>query len=298
MFKQTEGEKFNTIQETKYKEFLKNVQSECGIHSEYKNAVTPMDQKQIYNENKPVMNTIYSQTPDTIFQVHPVDIPVFLELQMTELLQLLANHYKLKIKVREFGTLIKYNSLPEKCVASLELLNMLKPQLTPDEAIVILLVCMTQRIMRGAFDDQYVITMHDYFSKMFNDRSPNQRAAMACGWSIITEMNLVEQKHANLYFELMICGDTKMYERVLQETIHKQPMHLLHSLAWLLCHSPMLMRDTSYQIQKDNYKKVVTMLHRVFICPYGEYPVLADYTLDKAKGLMKQLDLLQNYHIQ
>ncbi|CAL6082085.1 Transmembrane_domain-containing protein [Hexamita inflata] len=179
---------------------------------------------------------------------------------MTELLQLISNHFKLNINVRQFGKLLKFNSLPEKCVASLELLNMLKPTLNQEEAIVTVLLCLTQRIMRGAFDDHYIITVQDYLSKMYNDRSPNQRAAMACGWSIITEMNLVDQKFANLYFEIMVCGDSKMYEKVRYESQNKICNYYIHALAWLLCHSPMLVRDSSYHIQKNNYSKEMCIL--------------------------------------
>ncbi|CAL6101928.1 Transmembrane_domain-containing protein [Hexamita inflata] len=297
IFLPTKRDVFNQLQEDKFKRFLSNVQTECGVSLEQSQVA--MNQKQLYYEGKSIANEIYGQTPDVIFEVQTTQIEVFLTLQMTELLQLLSNYYRLHIDAAQFSALLKFNSLPEKCVASLELLNMLKPALSPDEATAVILLCLTQRVVRGAFDDNYIIIMQDHITRMFNDRSPNQRAAMACGWSIISELRLVEQKHSNLYFELMVFGDTKMYTQVLFQTVHKLPQHHLHSLAWLLCHSPMLMRDSSYEIQKRNYDKIKNVLDNIIVeINEMDYAILADYVLEKGKVLLQHLDLLQNYKIK
>lgn len=99
---------FNQLQEDKFKRFLSNVQTEGGVSQDQ--SPVAMNQKQLYYEGKPIANEIYGQTPDVIFEV---------QATQTELLQLLSNYYRLHIDAAQFSALLKFNSLPEKCVASL-----------------------------------------------------------------------------------------------------------------------------------------------------------------------------------
>ncbi|CAL6074171.1 Transmembrane_domain-containing protein [Hexamita inflata] len=286
-FERVHCDDFIQEQEARYRAFLKQMRFECGT-------ITPgypeMDQKDIYWKMEPVKNELYANEPEYVFEIRFSQVEGYMELQTTELLQLLSIYYKLQLDVKEFVALLKYNSLPEKSIASLELLNVIKPNLSPDEALVAILVCLTQRFQREGFDDNYNIQVQHVFSKIFNDRSPNQRAAMSCAWSVITEKHLVDQRHDKLYFQAMVSGDSKMYETVLRQLKAKEPGSLLQATCWLLTHSPSLMRDSSYEKQKRNYELAILALNRVFLYPVVNFEILSGYVQQKAQAIIQLID--------
>ncbi|CAL5984431.1 Transmembrane_domain-containing protein [Hexamita inflata] len=250
-----------------------------------------MDQKDLYWTMQPIKNEIYENIPKHIFEIRYSKVEGFMELQTTELLQLLSIYYKIDIDVSKFVQLLKYNTLPEKCIASLELFNILKPTLTQEEAMVAILVCLTQRFQREGFDDNYNIMVQHVFSKMYNDRNPNQRAAMACAWSVITEMNLVDQKYRKLYFQAMVSGDSKMYETVLRQLKSKDFNAQLLATSWLMTHSPSLMRDSSYDIQKTNYENAYGVFEKIFHYDVVDFVTLSILVCERAAVLVQLMDV-------
>ncbi|CAL5984391.1 Transmembrane_domain-containing protein [Hexamita inflata] len=280
------NEEFLISQDNRFRQFLNQVQLECG-------QITPgypqTDQKDIYWTMQPIKNDIYKNIPKHIFEIRYSNVEGYMELQTTELLQLLSIYYKISIDVSKFVSLLKYNSLPEKCIASLELFNILKPTLTQEEAMVAILVCLTQRFQREGFDDNYNIMVQHVFSKIYNDRSPNQRAAMSCAWSVITEMNLVDQKYSNLYFQAMICGDTKMYESIMRQLKSKEEYSILNGTAWLLAHSPQLIRDSSHDILKVRYEQMYDVFIKIFHFDIINYEKLSDVVCARAAVMVQHM---------
>ncbi|CAL6042069.1 Transmembrane_domain-containing protein [Hexamita inflata] len=249
------------------------------------------DQKETYWKMTPIKNLLYENTHESIFNISFSQVEGYMMLQTTELLQLLSINYKIELNASQFVQLLKYNSLPEKCIASLELLNILKPCLNADEALTAILFCLTQRFQREQFDDQLIILVQHVFSKIFNDRSPNQRAAMACAWSVITEMRLVDQKIKNLYFIAMVSGDTKMYETVLRQLKNKEPNSLLQATCWILAQSPALMKDSSYEQQKIRYRVSQQLFSKFFDYTQIDYDTLVIYTQRKAADMLQLMDV-------
>ncbi|CAL6096471.1 Transmembrane_domain-containing protein [Hexamita inflata] len=287
-FERVHCDDFIQEQEARYRAFLKQMRFECGT-------ITPgypeMDQKDIYWKMEPVKNELYANEPEYVFEIRFSQVEGYMELQTTELLQLLSIYYKLQLDVKEFVALLKYNSLPEKSIASLELLNVIKPNLTPDEALVAILVCLTQRFQREGFDDNYNIQVQHVFSKIFNDRSPNQRAAMSCAWSVITEKHLVDQRHDKLYFQAMVSGDSKMYETVLRQLKAKEPGSLLQATCWLLTHSPSLMRDSSYDKLKVKYEQADQLFNKLFHFDNVTFEILSQRVSQRASVLIQLMDI-------
>ncbi|CAL6053741.1 Transmembrane_domain-containing protein [Hexamita inflata] len=285
-------DEFIASQEKEYRTFLERMHCECGLISS--NPVD-MNQKDLYWKQQPINNILFENDPQTIFDVPQQHIEGFMELQMTELLQLLQLHYQLNIDVIQFGKLLKFNSVPEKSIASLELLNLLKPKLTQDEAIVAILVCLTQRIRQFGFDDMHIIITQHFHSKIYNDRSPNQRVAMATGWSIISEMNLVDQKLDKLYFDSMVSGDTKMYESVLTQLKFKLPGSYMKSVCWLLQHSHAIMKDASYETISQRYEKIFAHFVKIFYYEVINFEKLCNLIQERAIVLLKLLELKTNF---
>ncbi|CAL6035886.1 Transmembrane_domain-containing protein [Hexamita inflata] len=261
---------------------------ECGQISPI---IPQINQKETYWQMAPVKNLLYENTHESIFNISFSQVEGYMMLQTTELLQLLSINYKIELNASQFVQLLKYNSLPEKCIASLELLNILKPCLNADEALTAILFCLTQRVQREQFDDQLIIQVQHVFSKIFNDRSPNQRAAMACAWSVITEMKLVDQKYINQYFIAMVSGDTKMYETVLRQLKNKEPNSLLQATCWILARSPALMKDSSYEQQIINYRISQRLYNKYFNFDIIDYDTLVAFAQRKASELLKLMDV-------
>lgn len=53
---------------------------------------------------------------------------------------------------------------------------------------ILYMIC-TACCVHSGFDDHYVVQIQHYFSMIFNDRSPNSRAALAAGLQLIKEID-------------------------------------------------------------------------------------------------------------
>ncbi|CAL6074135.1 Transmembrane_domain-containing protein [Hexamita inflata] len=287
-FQRVHCQDFIQTQESRYRSFLKQMKFECG-------QITPgypeMDQKEMYWKMKPITNDLYKNEPEYIFEIKYSPIEGYMELQTTELLQLISNYYKINIDVAEFVSLLKFNSFPEKCISSLELLNIIKPNLIQDEAMVAILVCLTQRFQREEFDDNNSIQVQHVFSKIFNDRSPNQRAAMSCAWSVITEKRLVDQRYDKLYFQAMVSGDSKMYETVLRQLKQKELNQQLFATCWLLTHAPSILKDSAYDKLIIRYTQAYVQLNKIFTFDEIQFEQFSVYVRLRAAVLIQLMDV-------
>ncbi|CAL5990679.1 Transmembrane_domain-containing protein [Hexamita inflata] len=283
-FKRLEYEEHTQIH---LNEKLHSVVTECGP---IQHTPPPVNQIQMYYQQQNIINNIFKEAENPIFELNKQQIDGALVMQASSHLYTLQAKYQLQLPVN-ITQLLQFNQIPELCVTSLHLLTKLSPQLTPDEINILILCCLTQTIGVSGYNDHLVIAVQHYLSKLFNDRSPNQKAAMCCGWSLVNEQQLLDPKLEKMYYQCMIASDTKSYETIYNCVKYKNVNSSLEAISWIISHSSALIKDQSFEIMKKLYSEKANEISDIFKFIAVDFDQLNQETLIRSQKLLEMMGI-------
>ena len=136
----------------------------------------------------------------------------------------------------EYSILLKYSKIPKLSVDALCFLTALQPKLSQNQTLVAALVALTWRSGYSGWSDESVIVVQHYLARIFNDRTPNQRASMVVGWSLVKQHfpELVTPENQKLFCQMMLAGNKAAFPMLFKNLQLKKENSIPPMVGWLI----------------------------------------------------------------
>lgn len=260
---ETELERFGREQERLYREFMARLRPECGPQG--RDMLEVPDHAQLYRQCRPPQNELFRAAADReLFRLRPNPAVTDADCgQYRACAARAAQQNGLALADAQLDALVRlyrHSVYPGMSVASLRLLarnGSLGAVADGGVLLSALAVVSTLTAVHSGFDDHYVVQVQHYFSMVFNDRSPNARAALAAGLQLIRrecpELLRLPGFREN-YALLMLAGDVKQHQHYVRRHAAGEPGAALLLLGQLLRNS-FIMRPGAVERMAEHQRR-------------------------------------------